>query len=375
MKVDDRDATYMAKALRLAAKGRGDTSPNPMVGAVVVSKNRAVGHGYHRRAGGPHAEAIALKAAGNRARGGTLYVTLEPCCHTSKRTPPCVPTIIGSKLRRVVIAVQDPNPQVQGRGISLLRRAGIDVAVGCLRDRAERLNEAYIHWIRTGRPFVLMKAAMTLDGKIATAAGESRWITGESSRLEAHRLRRRVDAVMVGIGTIVKDDPQLTARMLPRQPSRPAGRQPIRVVMDSRLRIPLNAKVALPSLSSRTIVVTTKQAPAYRTKALRARGITILTVPAYQGRVSLKSCLTALGKIGITSVMLEGGSELNAAALRAGLVNRVRFYIAPMLLGGRDAKGVVGGSSPKQLADALTLEDITVKRVGQDLVLEGRIHS
>ncbi len=220
-----------------------------------------------------------------------------------------------------------------------------------------------------------MKAAMTLDGKIATAAGESQWITGESARLETHRLRRRVDAVMVGIGTILKDDPQLTARMSSKQSSRATGRQPIRVVVDSRLRIPLNAKVALPSSSSRTIIVTTKLAPTHRIKALRARGITILTVPVYQGRVSLESCLTALGKMEIISIMLEGGSELNASALRAGLVNRVRFYIAPMLLGGWDAKGVVGGRSPKQLVDALALEDMTIKRVGQDLVLEARIHS
>ncbi len=288
----------MAKALRLAAKGRGDTSPNPMVGAVVVSKNRTVGHGYHRRAGGPHAEVIALKAAGNRARGGTLYVTLEPCCHTSKRTPPCVPTIIASKPRRVVVAVQDPNPQVQGRGIGLLRRAGIDVTVGCLRDRAERLNEAYIHWTRTGRPFVLMKAAMTLDGKIATAGGESQWITGESARLETHRLRRRVDAVMVGIGTILKDDPQLTARISSKQSSRATGRQPIRVIVDSRLRIPLNARVALPSSSSRTIIVTTKLAPTHRIKALRARGITILTVPALSRTCLLRELPHRFGQDG-----------------------------------------------------------------------------
>jgi len=203
----------MALAVRLAAKGRGRTSPNPMVGAVVVSGRRIVGQGYHRRPGGPHAEVLALRSAGGRAHGATLYVTLEPCHHTSKRTPPCVPAIMESGLRRVVVAIRDPNPLVSGRGISRLRRAGVRVTVGCLREEAERLNEIYCHWMRTGRPFVIMKAAMTLDGKVAAASGESRWITGEAARRHAHRLRSQVDAVMVGIGTVLRDDPQMTVRL------------------------------------------------------------------------------------------------------------------------------------------------------------------
>ena len=375
MKGSDRDAIYMAKALRLAARGRGQTSPNPMVGAVIVARDRVVGQGYHRRAGGPHAEVFALQTAGTRALGATLYVTLEPCSHTRKRTPPCVPTIIASGLRRIVVAMRDPNPLVKGRGIRRLRRAALDVSVGCLADRAERLNEAYIHWIRTGRPFVLMKAAMTLDGKIATATGESQWITGEAARRQTHRLRRQVDAVMVGIGTVLKDDPRLTARISSRGSQQAAGRQPIRVVIDSRLRISPTAKVFSALSSSRTIIVTTEQALKRKVEQLQACGITVLIVPAHENRVSLRACLTRLGEMGIISVMLEGGSELNASALRSGLINHVRLYVAPVLLGGQDAKGAIGGKSPRRLADSLPVENLRVERIGRDLVLEGTLGS
>ena len=228
----------MTLALRLAAKGRGRTSPNPMVGAVVVAAGRILGQGYHQRAGGPHAEVLALRQAGRRAAGATLYVTLEPCGHTGKRTPPCVPLILESGIRRVVVAQLDPNPLVSGRGIRALRAAGLRVEIGCGARQARRLNAVYSHWMRTGRPFVIMKAGMTLDGKIATASGESRWITGEAARRDAHRLRSRVDAVLVGIGTVLRDDPALTARV-----SDQPRRQPIRIVLDSRLRIPLKARV------------------------------------------------------------------------------------------------------------------------------------
>ncbi|MGH7231008.1 MAG: bifunctional diaminohydroxyphosphoribosylaminopyrimidine deaminase/5-amino-6-(5-phosphoribosylamino)uracil reductase RibD [Nitrospiraceae bacterium] len=360
----------MAKALALAGRGRGSTSPNPMVGAVIVSGNRIVGQGYHRRAGGSHAEVIALASAGRRARDAALYVTLEPCCHTNKRTPPCVPAIIASGLRRVVVAMRDPNLQVNGKGIQRLRGAGLDVAVGCLRDRAERLNEAYIHWIKTGRPFVLLKAAMTLDGKIATASGESQWISGEAARREVHRLRRQIDAVMVGIGTVLRDDPSLTARLSRGARQQTTGRQPLRVIVDSRLRIPLTAKALTASPSSPTVIVTTKQASKRRIEQLKMRGATVLIVSMRDGRVSLADCLIRLGKMGVTTVLLEGGSELNAAALRAGLVNRIRLYVAPMLLGGQDAKGMIGGPSPKKLAGGLRLNDLRIGRAGDDIVLE-----
>jgi diaminohydroxyphosphoribosylaminopyrimidine deaminase/5-amino-6-(5-phosphoribosylamino)uracil reductase len=374
VKESTRDSVYMALALRLAAKGRGRTSPNPLVGAVVVSRDRIVGQGYHRYAGGSHAEAVALESAGKRARGATLYVTLEPCSHTRKRTPPCVPTILNSGIRRIVVAMRDPNPMVNGRGIRRLRRAGIDVAVGCLREQAERLNEAYSHWIRTGRPFVLLKAAMTLDGQVATAAGESQWITGEPARRHVHRLRSRMDALMTGIGTVLKDDPRLTAR-LPVAESKEGGRQPIRVILDTTLRIPFTARVLSSKPDSQTIVATTEKASRRRMKLLHARGVTVLVLPNEQGRVSLKACLSRLGKMGITSVMLEAGSELNAAALRDGLINRLLLYVAPVLLGGQDAKGLLGGASPKRLADALSLEDFRIQRLGRDVLVEGKVGS
>ena len=370
MKDGDLDRTYMQRALRLAARGRGRTSPNPMVGAVIVSKGRIVGQGYHHRAGEPHAEVLALRKAGTRARGGTLYVTLEPCCHTRKRTPPCVPALVEAGLRRIVVAMLDPNPHVKGRGVARLRRAGIDIAVGCCREESEQLNEAYIHWIKTGRPFLTLKAAMTLDGKIATAAGESRWITGASARLAVHRLRSQVDAVMVGIGTVLHDDPQLTAR-----PPGSRVRQPLRVILDSRLRIPLNAKVLSRKGGGEVMIVTTRHAAKPRIENLQRLGATVVIVPAEHGRVSLNACLTELGKRGITSVLLEGGSEMNASALSAGLIHRLQLYVALTVLGGQDAKGVFGGTSPASLTDAMPLKDVQVKRVGKDVFIEAMVAS
>ncbi|MGH7252194.1 MAG: bifunctional diaminohydroxyphosphoribosylaminopyrimidine deaminase/5-amino-6-(5-phosphoribosylamino)uracil reductase RibD [Nitrospiraceae bacterium] len=377
MKPTDLDRKYMTLAVRLAAKGRGRTSPNPMVGALVVSGRRIVGEGYHRKPGGPHAEVLALRSAGRRARGATLYVTLEPCHHTSKRTPPCVPTIIESGVRRVVVAMRDPNPLVSGGGVSRLRRAGIRVTVGCLREEAERLNEMYGHWMRTGLPFVIMKAAMTLDGKIAAASGESRWITGEAARRHAHRLRSQVDAVMVGIGTVLRDDPQLTVRLAARRSRAPRLRQPLRVVVDSTLRISPAAHALSPGAptapGSGVVVATTARAPRTRIERLRAKGVPVVVLPAHRGRVSLRACLTRLGRMSITSLLLEGGSELNASALRAGLVNRVLFYVAPMLLGGRDAKGVIGGQAPQRLAGALPVTDLRTQWIGRDLLIEGTL--
>ena len=338
-----------------------------MVGAVIVSKGRIVGEGYHHRVGEPHAEMLALDAAGKQARSATLYVTLEPCCHLRKRTPPCVPVLVESGLRRVVVAMLDPNPQVKGRGVARLRRAGIEVTVGRLREEAEELNEAYIHWIKTGRPFVILKAAMTIDGKIATAGGQSRWITGEKARRQVHRLRSQVDAVMVGIGTVIHDDPQLTAR-LPGS----AVRQPVRVIVDSRLRIPFTAHVFSKG-DGEILIATTAHAAKRRIEKLQRLGATVLILPAEQGRVSLRACFIELGKRGMTSVLLEGGSEMNASALSAGLVNRLRLYMAAAVLGGRDAKGMVGGVSPASLTDACRLKGLHVTRVGEDLLLEATV--
>ncbi len=367
------DRRYMSLALRLAAKGLGRTSPNPMVGAVVVSKGRIVGQGYHRKAGGPHAEVFALRQAGPRARGGTLYVTLEPCSHTGKRTPPCVPLVIASQIRRVVVAMVDPNPLVKGRGIRQLRRAGIRVDLGCCREQAEALNVAYCHWITTGRPFVILKAGMTLDGKIATASGEAKWITGDAARRHVHQLRSRVDAIMVGIGTILRDDPELTARIGGRA-GRLAARQPLRIVVDSRLRLPLDARVTSVGNGVATLVAATTNAPRAKLKQLEARGIEVLVFPSRDGRVPLPTLLSALAKRGITSLLLEGGSELNASALRAGLVDRVMLYVAPRLLGGRDAIGLIGGPSPARLGEAVDLHRLSIRRIGNDRLIQGDVH-
>ena len=369
MKDAARDRRYMALALRLAAKGQGRTSPNPMVGAVVVAGNRIVGHGYHRRAGGPHAEIIALQAAGPRAKQATLYVTLEPCCHTKKRTPPCVPILIAAGLKRVVVAMPDPNPHVGGRGIRALRKTGLEVAVGCRRDEAEQLNQAYRHWVRTGLPLVTLKAAMTMDGKIATAGGESQWITGKPARRYAHQLRSRMDAILVGVETVQRDNPRLTVRLGRGAVAANPAHQPLRVILDSRLRIPLNAKV----LGTGTVIATTAQSPAGKIRQAQAKGANILVLPARNGRVSLRACLAELGKQGVTSVLIEGGSEINASAVRAGLVNRVALFIAPTLLGGQDAKGLIGGLAPKRLAQALPLDDIRIQPLGRDFLLEGTL--
>ncbi len=359
-----RDIRYMTRALQLAARGRGRTSPNPMVGAVVVSGRRIVGVGFHRKAGAPHAEAIALQAAGPRANGGTLYVTLEPCRHTRKRTPPCVPAILASGIRRVVVAMRDPNPRVNGGGLRQLKRAGLDVSVGCLEQQAERLNNGYLHRMKTGRPLVILKMAMTLDGKTATAAGESRWITGPEARRHAHHLRGQVDAIMVGVNTALADDPQLTVRL-----GRPMTRQPLRVILDSRLRTPLTARVLSPRLRKGTLLATTHHAPKTRLTRLRRRGISVLILPGERGRVSLRACLKQLAGAGINQLLIEGGSELAASALQAGVVDRLRLYIAPMLLGGNDAKGMIGGSCPVRLIRALSVSHLSVKKIGSDLML------
>jgi len=367
------DRRYMAVALRLAARGRGHTSPNPMVGAVVVANGRIVGRGYHQRAGGPHAEVIALRAAGPRARGATLYVSLEPCCHTAKRTLPCVPLLIHSGLRRIVVAMKDPNPLVRGKGIRALRQAGLAVTVGCLSDEAERLNEAYVHGMNTGRPFVILKSAMTLNGKIADAGGGSRWITGEAARHHVHGLRSRVDAILTGVGTILHDDPLLTVRWTEAGRRVSLERQPLRVVLDSRLRIPLGAKVLSKGIG-RTLIATTNKASRTRLAQVQARGARVLVLPERKGRVSLAACLRALARMGVSTVLIEAGSGVNASALHERLIDRLCLYVAPRLLGGgREVFGAVDGAAPARLPDALPLRDFRITRIGEDVLIEGTL--
>ncbi len=367
----DQDVTFMKHALRLAARGRGTTSPNPMVGAVVVAKGKIVGSGYHKQAGGPHAEVFALQKAKSKSRHATLYLTLEPCCHTEKRTPPCVPDIIESGVRRVVVAMRDPNPQVAGRGIRQLKQAGIVVDVGCLKHEATKLNEIYIHWVKMGLPFVILKSGMTLDGKIATAKGESKWITGPKAREHVHQFRSRVDAIAVGVNTVLQDDPQLTARLSGKKPTR----QPVRIIFDSRLRIPLAARVLKSIETNPTVIATTNMGDSKKMEQLRAKWVEVLVLPQKRKQVSLLRCLQELGDMGITSLMVEGGSELNASFLREGLVNQVYLYMAPALLGGQNAKGLLGGLSPKYLAEKVRVSSLHIQTLGDDLLISGDLKS
>ena len=362
------DARFMAQALALAARGAGATSPNPPVGAVVVRRGRVVGAGYHRRAGGPHAEVLALRQAGAAARGGTLYVTLEPCCHLDKRTPPCVPLIVQRGIQRIVVATRDPNPKVWGRGLAALRRAGLQVEAGVGRPEADRLIEPYRTRITTGRPFVTLKVAATLDGKIATARGESRWITGPAARNFVHRLRALSDAVLVGINTVLADNPSLTART-----GHAGSKTPRRIVLDPSLRIPLRATV-LTDGKAATMIVTTAAGSVSKRAILEKRGVEVLVLSARRGRIAWGRLLRELGRRGITSLLIEGGAEVNASALRAGAVDHVLWVLAPTLLGGRDAKSAIGGASPARLSEALRLKQTAVMRIGPDILIEGRFH-
>ena len=369
----EQDVRFMQQALRLAARGRATVRPNPMVGAVVVANGTVVGSGYHQRAGGPHAEIIALRRARTRSRDATLYTTFEPCCHTDKRTPPCVPAILESGVRRVVVAMRDPNPHVAGRGIRQLRRAGVAVDVGCLGHDAAALNEVYLHWINTGRPFVVLKAGMTLDGKIATATGESQWITGTRARAHAHHLRSRVDVIAVGVKTVLKDDPQLTVRVSGGKRSSTGVRQPTRLIFDSRLRTPFKARVLQGIEQAPTFIATTKLANPRKVERLRKMGVQVLVLPRKGTRVSLGKCVQALGSMGLSSMLVEGGGELNAAFLREGLVKRVCLYVAPTLLGGQQTKGLLGGRSPRQLAEILPVSNLHVESLGEDVLITGDV--
>ncbi len=361
----------MARAMALARRAEGRTSPNPLVGAVLVQGDRVVGEGFHERAGLPHAEAVALAAAGEAARGATLYVNLEPCAHFG-RTPPCADAIVAAGVRRVVAACGDPNPLVAGRGFARLRAAGVEVTEGVLAEEARALNETFFHYVTTGRPFFLLKAAMTLDGKIATAAGRSRWITGPEARAEVHRLRASLDAVLVGVGTVLADDPLLTART-------PGGRDPVRVVADSLLRLPAESRVLNPDSPAPLWVATTEAGWRARGPALlaaaRRRGAAceVLVLPAREGRVDLAALAAELARRRVTSVLAEAGATLNAALLAAGLVDKVAFFLAPAIVGGEAAPGPVGGAGVAELASSWRLEGIRVRPVGADLLVTGYV--
>jgi len=355
----------MELALDLAGKGQGFTSPNPMVGALVVSEGRVVGKGYHEAAGLPHAEINALREAGESAEGATLYVTLEPCHHAG-RTPPCTREVIRAGVKRVVVAMKDPNPDVVGGGAEYLIRHGIAVTVGVCEDRARRLNEFFVKYVRTKRPFVIVKCAATLDGRIATRTGDSKWVTGEPARQFVHQLRHAVDAIMVGINTVKRDNPRLTTRL-----KDVAGKDPIRIVLDSRLTIPLDAQVLTIASDAETLIVTGQGVLSEKRTTLERRGIRVLTMPLKAGRIDLEPLMAKLGVMEITSLMIEGGSRLLASALNAGLVDKVAFFYAPKILGGDDGVPICKGPGPLKMRDCIPVTDVRVQCFGQDVMIEG----
>jgi diaminohydroxyphosphoribosylaminopyrimidine deaminase/5-amino-6-(5-phosphoribosylamino)uracil reductase len=354
---------FMQKTLELAAKGKGKTSPNPLVGAVIVKGGKIVAEGYHKKAGTPHAEIVALKKAGPLSKGATLFVNLEPCCHTEKRTPPCTKAIISSGIKKVIAAMIDPNPNVAGMGMRELNKAGIETEVGVMEAEAIKLNEAFIKFITRKEPFVFLKIAQTLDGKIATATGNSKWITGAGSREYVHKLRNDVDALLVGIGTIKKDNPSLDCRIKD-------GISPYRIIVDSSLKIPINAKL-LSHKDSRTIIATTEKASQKKIRQLTSRGAKVLVTKSRQDKVDLKKLMKELARLNITSVMIEGGSTINASALSSKIVDKVLVFIAPKIIGGTDSIPSIGGKSPALLKGAYQLKNIHTTIFGDDLLLEG----
>ena len=351
----------MRMALALARRGVGKTAPNPAVGCVIVRDGAVVGRGWHKKAGTPHAEVHALNDAGDLAAGADAYVTLEPCSHYGK-TPPCAKALIEARVARVFVGMVDPNPLVAGNGIEMLRGAGIEVEVGILEGECRELNRPFIKWIQTRRPYVILKSAVTLDGKTATASGDSKWITSDRARRDVHRLRGRVDAIMVGVGTVVKDDPLLNCRV-------PGGKDPLRVVVDSTLRIPLHAAVLGVRSDAGTVIATCSDDRS-RMESVAARGAEILICKESGGRVDLADLFARLGERGVQSVLLEGGSHLAGAALRAGLVDRCMIYLAPKLVGGA-GMGLFAGEGAQLMGEAIRLEGMTVRRIGVDLLVEG----
>jgi diaminohydroxyphosphoribosylaminopyrimidine deaminase/5-amino-6-(5-phosphoribosylamino)uracil reductase len=359
---NEQDIAYMRRALALAGRACGRTSPNPLVGALVVKDGEVVGEGCHLCAGTPHAEVHALAAAGEAARGATVYVTLEPCCHFG-RTGPCADALIAAGVKRVVAAMTDPNPKVCGKGLERLRAAGVEVVEGVLAAEAARLNEAFIKWVSTGMPFGIIKTAMTLDGKIATRSGRSRWITGPAARERVHRLRDECDAILVGVGTVLADDPELTAR-LPEG----GGKNPLRLVADSAARTPPTAKVACDGLAP-TVIAVTEAAPADRVAALRDAGAEVMVLPRGATGVDLRALWRALGERRLTSVLVEGGAAINAAALAANVIDKIYAFVAPKIFGGAAAPVPVGGAGADAVAEAVALEDMSAESVGDDIMI------
>jgi len=359
-------ARFMRRALALAARGAGRVSPNPMVGCVLVKGGRIVGEGFHKKFGGAHAEVEALDAAGEKARGATAYVTLEPCSHFGK-TPPCVDALIEAGVTRVVAAMRDPNPLVNGKGLAKLKKAGFAIETGLLEQEAQELNRGFISRVARRRPYVILKAAVSLDGKMATSAGRSKWITGPAARTEGHKLRAAADAIMVGINTVVSDDPALT--------SHGKGKNPLRIILDSRGRMPFGAKVL--DNAAPTLIFAARRSPrpageGERVPEGRVR-VERLTVPNTNGHLNLKSILRILADRGIGTLLVEGGGELLTSFLTAGLADEIRLFIAPKLIGGKGANTFFGGKGIRSMTDALALEGMSVRKIGPDLMISGKI--
>ena len=368
------DEQFMAQALRLAKRAYGQTSPNPMVGAVLVQDGDVIGRGWHHRAGAPHAEIEALADAARRQRsvsGATVYVTLEPCC-SHGRTPPCTEALIRAGVRRVVIAAVDPNPRHAGQGLVRLREAGITVDSGVLEAESNRLNEAFNHWIVHRIPWVTAKSAMTLDGKIATASGQSKWITGPKSRAHAQRLRLGADAVLVGVETVLADDPSLTVR------TQPGFRRPawhpvkLRIILDTRARTPLGCRLVSDDGKASTLIVVSESADPAKIAALQAR-VTVIRAPEREGRIDLQWLMPELGRMGILHLLVEGGGTVLASFFGAGLVHRIAFFYAPRILGGEESRRSVAGRGFRSLAEAPGLTEVESRRFGEDLFITARV--
>ncbi|GAA0729107.1 bifunctional diaminohydroxyphosphoribosylaminopyrimidine deaminase/5-amino-6-(5-phosphoribosylamino)uracil reductase RibD [Clostridium malenominatum] len=354
---------YMKRALELAKLGEGRVNPNPLVGAVIVKDGRIIGEGYHKAFGGPHAEVNAFSNALEDVTGAHMYVTLEPCSHYGK-TPPCAKAIVEKRIKKVTIAMKDPNPMVSGNGIDILRKNGIEVEVGVMEEEAKALNEIFIKYITTKLPFCILKTASTLDGKISTFSGDSKWITGEKSREYVHQIRNKISSIMVGIETVIKDNPSLTTRIKDKK-----GRNPIRIIIDSKGRIPLDAKLLYEEGS--TIIVTTQKASDEKLIKLKELGVEIIKTPLRNERVDLNYLMKELGERKIDSILLEGGGTLSYSALKEGIVDKVMTFIAPKIIGGRDSKTPVEGDGIEFMKDAINLKNIEVQRFDEDILIQG----
>lgn len=363
--MQEQKQEYMRRALALAQRGAGHVNPNPMVGCVIVKDGKIIGEGWHEHIGGLHAERNAFAHCTEDCTGADLYVTLEPCCHWG-RTPPCTDAVIEHKIGRVFVGCLDPNPLVAGKGAQILRDAGIEVETGVCEDECRRVNEVFFHYITHKTPFVTLKYAMTLDGKIAAHTGDSRWVTGETARRHVHETRNRLPAIMVGIGTVLADDPQLTCRI-------EGGRNPLRVICDSRLRTPITSAIAQSARNVPTIIACAPNASGERASKLEEAGCEIVRVPEHDGRIDLRQLMAALGKRGIDSVFIEGGATLAACALEAGIVNHVQAFIAPKIFAGVGAPSPLGGTGVETPDQAWTLSATTIERLGDDVLIEGDI--